>query len=80
MSRNDMESLLHKYLFDGYQKDVHPLMEGNLTQNKAVSVTFDAQVIRILQVVSRLILTSVTAHSTYLIATGVSLCANLVHI
>ena len=51
-----MESLLHKYLFDGYQKDVHPLMKGNLTQNKAVSVTFDAQVIRILQVVSGLIL------------------------
>ena len=74
MSRNDMESLLHKYLFDGYQKDVHPLMKGNLTQNKAVSVTFDAQVIRILQVVSLLILASVniifypSAHSKYLTA------------
>ena len=45
-----METNLHAFLFKKYQKDVHPVVQiGNKTS--PVSVTFDAQVIRILEVV-----------------------------
>lgn len=47
----DMSSKLHAHLLKGYQKDVHPVKKnGNRTE--PVSVIFDAQVIRILEVVS----------------------------
>ena len=51
-SKLEMESRLHAFLFNGYQNDVHP---GEQWGNKTapVSVLFDAQVIRILEVVSK---------------------------
>eukprot|EP00795_Rhopilema_esculentum_P010746 gene10746-19533_t len=49
--KNDQESRLHEYLFRGYQKDVHPLKSNN--KSDPVSVVFDTQVIRILQVNER---------------------------
>ena len=46
----EIESKLHESLMKGYQKDVHPIIQiGNKTE--PVSVVFDAQVIRILEVV-----------------------------
>ena len=47
-----MEASLHAFLFNGYKKDVHPGV-SNKSKASPVTVTFDAQVIRIIEVVCK---------------------------
>ena len=44
------EANLHGFLFKGYKRDVHPGV-SNKSKASPVTVTFDAQVIRIIEVV-----------------------------
>ncbi len=46
---SDYESKIHKDILKGYEKDVHPVMEENSA--RVIFVTFDVQLIRILEIV-----------------------------
>ena len=52
--RDGHEMKIHKHLFTGYEKDAHPTKTNN--SDKVVRVTFDVQLIRILEIVSKSLL------------------------